>query len=114
PHPSPPGRPSDLRKSYEASAGSTFDNPLSSRFDENDAMLYFDEVRVPWERVFVAGDVAMCQKQFHSTPAHVYQNYQCQIRLLVKLRFFAGLGRKIAAALGTDGLPQVRDTLGPL
>jgi 4-hydroxyphenylacetate 3-monooxygenase len=102
------------RKSYELSAGSIFDNPLSSRFDENDAVLYFDEVRVPWERVFIAGDAAMCQDQFHATPAHVYQNYQCQIRLMVKLRFFAGLGRKIAAALGTDNLPQVRETLGQL
>ena len=102
------------RKSYELAAGSIFDNPLSSRFDENDAVLYFDQVRVPWERVFIAGDIAMCQKQFHETPAHVYQNYQCQIRLMVKFRFFAGLGRKITAALGTDGLPQVRQTLGQL
>ncbi len=102
------------RKSYEASAGSAFDNPLSSRFDENDAMLYFDEVRVPWERVFVAGDVAMCQKQFHATPAHVYQNYQCQIRLLVKLKFLVGLGRMIAAANGIENFPQVRETLGAL
>jgi 4-hydroxyphenylacetate 3-monooxygenase len=102
------------RKSYELSAGSVFDNPLSSRFDENDAVLYFDQVRVPWERVFVAGDIAMCQKQFHATPAHVYQNYQCQIRIMVKMRFFAGLGRKIAAALGTENLPQVRETLGRL
>ena len=30
------------RKSYEQSAHSRFDNPLSSRFDENDAVLYFD------------------------------------------------------------------------
>jgi 4-hydroxyphenylacetate 3-monooxygenase len=102
------------RKSYELAAGSIFDNPLSSRFDENDAVLYFDRVRVPWERVFIAGDIAMCQKQFHETPAHVYQNYQCQIRLMVKFRFFAGLGRKITAALGTDALPQVRQTLGQL
>jgi 4-hydroxyphenylacetate 3-monooxygenase len=102
------------RKSYELAAGSIFDNPLASRFDENDAVLYFDEVQVPSERVFIAGDVAMCQKQFHATPAHIYQNYQCQIRIMVKLRFFAGLGRKIAAALGTENLPQVRETLGQL
>lgn len=102
------------RKSYEAGAGSVFDNPLSSRFDENDAMLYFDEVRVPWERVFIAGDVAMCQKQFHATPAHVYQNYQCQIRLLVKLKFLAGLARLVASANGIEAFPQVRETLGGL
>jgi 4-hydroxyphenylacetate 3-monooxygenase len=100
------------RKSYEAAAGSQFDNPLASRFDENDAVLYFDEVHVPWERVFVAGDVPMCQKQFHATPAHVYQNYQCQIRLMVKLRFLAGIARLIAAAMGTENMPQVRETLG--
>jgi 4-hydroxyphenylacetate 3-monooxygenase len=102
------------RKSYEASAGSIFDNPLASRYDENDAVLYFDEVKVPWERVFVASDIAMCQKQFHATPAHVYQNYQCQIRLAVKLRFLAALGRMIAAANGSENFPQVRETLGEL
>jgi 4-hydroxyphenylacetate 3-monooxygenase len=102
------------RKSYEAAAGSQFDNPLASRFDENDAVLYFDEVHVPWERVFVAGDVPMCQKQFHATPAHVYQNYQCQIRLMVKLRFLAGIARLIATAMGTENMPQVRETLGQL
>jgi 4-hydroxyphenylacetate 3-monooxygenase len=102
------------RKSYELAARSIFDNPLASRFDENDAVLYFDEVRVPWERVFVAGDVDMCQKQFHATPAHVYQNYQCQIRLAVKLRFLAGLARHIADANGITAFPQVRETLGEL
>ena len=35
------------RKSYEAAAQSVFDNPLASRFDENDAVLYFDDVKVP-------------------------------------------------------------------
>ncbi|MFX5793640.1 4-hydroxyphenylacetate 3-hydroxylase N-terminal domain-containing protein, partial [Acinetobacter baumannii] len=50
------------RKSYEAAAPSVFDNPLSSRFDENDAVLYFDDVKVPWERVFVVDNVEMCQK----------------------------------------------------
>ncbi len=75
----------------EFNAGSVFDSPLASRFDENDAVLYFDDVLVRWERVFVARDVAMCQKQFHSTPAHVFQNYQCQIRLMVKMQFLLGL-----------------------
>ena len=102
------------RKSYEWAAGSTFDYPLSSRYDENDAVLYFDEVRVPWERVFIAGDIAMCQKQFHATPAHVLQNYQCQIRLMVKMRFLTGLARMIAAANGIETFPQVRETLGQL
>jgi len=102
------------RKSYEAHAGNPFDYPLSSRYDENDALLYFDDVKVPWERVFVAGDVKMCQTQFHGTPAHVYQNYQAQVRLMVKVRFLAGLGHRIAEVNGTLAFPQVREQLGRL
>jgi 4-hydroxyphenylacetate 3-monooxygenase len=98
------------RKSYEEHAVSRFDNPLSSQYDENDAVLYFDDVKVPWERVFVNQDIDMTLKQFHGTPAHVYQNYQCQIRLLVKMCFLAG----IAEANGIVGFPQVRDTLGQI
>jgi 4-hydroxyphenylacetate 3-monooxygenase len=56
------------RKSYEAHAVSVYDNPLSARFDENDALLYFDNVKVPWERVFVHRDTDMCRAQFHDTP----------------------------------------------
>ena len=81
------------RKSYEESATSVFDNPLASRFDENDAVLYFDDVKVPWERVFINQDIAMCQRQFHATPAHVFQNYQAQIRLMVKMRFLVGIAQ---------------------
>ncbi|MGD9863395.1 MAG: 4-hydroxyphenylacetate 3-hydroxylase family protein [Pseudodonghicola sp.] len=102
------------RKSYEAAATSTFDNPLASRFDENDAVLYFDDVKVPWDRVFVNQDTAMCAKQFHATPAHVYQNYQAQIRLMVKMRFLMGIARKTAETNGVIGFPQVRETLGQL
>jgi 4-hydroxyphenylacetate 3-monooxygenase len=101
------------RKSYEQGA-SVFDNPLASRFDENDAVLYFDDVEVPWERVFVSQDVAMCQRQFHATPAHVYQNYQSQVRLMVKMRFLVGIARRIAETNGVIGFPQVKETLGAL
>lgn len=102
------------RKSYEAAATSQFDNPLSSRFDENDAVIYFDDVKVPWERVLVCRDLKMAQAQWHETRAHVFQNYQCQVRLMVKLWFLVGIARKIAEINGIINYPQVRDTLGLL
>jgi 4-hydroxyphenylacetate 3-monooxygenase len=102
------------RRSYEEAAPSVFDYPLTSRFDENDAVLYFDDVKVPWERVFVNQDVAMCQKQFHATPAHVFQNYQAQVRLMVKMRFLVGIARRIAETNGVVAFPQVKELLGSL
>jgi 4-hydroxyphenylacetate 3-monooxygenase len=102
------------RKSYESAAPSVYDNPLASRFDENDAVIYFDDVKVPWDRIFVARDTAMMQQQFHATPAHVLQNYQCQVRLMVKMQFLMGIAHRIAEINGTIGLPPVRDALGQL
>jgi 4-hydroxyphenylacetate 3-monooxygenase len=102
------------RKSYESGATSIFDNPISSRFDENDALMYFDDVRVSWDRVFVNRNVDMCRAQFHDTPGHIYQNYQAQIRLTVKLRFLVGLARQLADMIGTTSMPSVREQLGVL
>ncbi len=100
------------RRSYEAGAVSQFDHPLSSRFDENDAVVYFDEVKVPWERVFFRKDISMGQAQWHETRAHVLQNHQCQVRFAVKLRFLVGIARQIAETNGIVNFPQVRETLG--
>jgi 4-hydroxyphenylacetate 3-monooxygenase len=102
------------RRSYEGAATSRFDYPLSSIFDENDAIVYFDEVKIPWERVFVHRDPSMSLAQFHTTPAHCYQNYQAQIRLAVKLRYLVGLAHRICETIGTLDFPQVRETLGML
>lgn len=102
------------RKSFEAAAVSEFDNPLAWRFDENDALMYFDDVKVPWDRVFVYRDTDMCRAQFHDTCGHRYQNYQAQIRLLVKMQFLAGLARRLTETIGTVTMPPINEKLGEL
>jgi 4-hydroxyphenylacetate 3-monooxygenase len=102
------------RKSYEAHAVSVFDNPISSRYDENDALMYFDDVKVPWDRMFVYRDTDMCRAQFHDTHGHSYQNYQAQIRLSVKIAFMAGLAHRLTEAIGTTNIPSVSEQLGML
>jgi 4-hydroxyphenylacetate 3-monooxygenase len=102
------------RRSYEASATSTFDNPVSSQLDEADGVIFFDDVKVPWERVFVNRNIALLEKQFHGTPVHVYQNYQCNIRLLVKLQFLGAIAHRMTEINSTTHFPQVKETLGQL
>jgi 4-hydroxyphenylacetate 3-monooxygenase len=102
------------RRSYEAAVTSTFDYPLASRFDESDSVAYFDDVKIPWERVFFLKNLRMAQAQWHDTRAHVMQNYQCMIRLAVKLKFLLGLARKVAELNNIVNFPQVRETLGLL
>jgi 4-hydroxyphenylacetate 3-monooxygenase len=102
------------RRSYEGAVTSAFDYPLASRFDESDSVAYFDDVKIPWDRVFFLKNLKMAQAQWHDTRAHVMQNYQCMIRLAVKLKFLLGLARKVAELNNIINFPQVRETLGLL
>ena len=102
------------RKSFESSAVSKFDNPLSSSFDENDCILVFDDVKVSWDRVFVHRNIRMAQDQWHAIPTHCYQNYQCQIRLMVKMRFLLGVARRITEINGILSFPAVKEALGQM
>lgn len=102
------------RRPYAAAASSGYDYPLSTRYDETDALVVFDDVFVPWERVFVDRDVPQVRRQFFETGAHVLGNWQAQIRFAVKLQFIAGLARKITSVNGVDKIPGVQEKLGEL
>ena len=63
-----PGLKLFCRTSYELAAktnGSPFDYPLSSRFDENDAIFVLDNVFIPWEDVLIYREsrAADCKKE---------------------------------------------------
>ncbi|WP_028933667.1 4-hydroxyphenylacetate 3-hydroxylase family protein [Pseudonocardia spinosispora] len=102
------------RRPYAPAATSTYDYPLTTRYDETDALLVFDDVLIPWANVFVDRDVTAVRRQFHDTGAHVLGNWQAQNRFSVKLRFLAGLARKVAAVNGVDKFPGVVEKLGEL
>jgi 4-hydroxyphenylacetate 3-monooxygenase len=82
------------RTSYEMTAevmGSPFDYPLSSRLDENDAVLILDKVLIPWENIFLYRDVKKANDFFPvSGFLHRFALHGCT-RLAVKLDFLCGL-----------------------
>jgi 4-hydroxyphenylacetate 3-monooxygenase len=102
------------RPPYAVGRSSTFDYPLSTRFDETDSLVVFDDVFVPWENVLVYRNVELLRAQYFETASHVLGNNQAQIRLAVKLQFIAGLARKIAATTKVDQFPAVQERLGEL
>jgi len=111
---SAPGLKMYSRRSYAAAAPNAFDYPLSSRFDETDALVVLDDVFVPWEHVFVYRDIALCRDQWWRTPSHVYGNHQAQVRYAVKLRFLAGLTKRLCDITGSASLPPVQIMLGEM
>ncbi|PYO16945.1 MAG: 4-hydroxyphenylacetate 3-hydroxylase, partial [Candidatus Rokuibacteriota bacterium] len=72
------------RRPYATAATSVFDYPLSSRFDEVDTTVVFNDVFVPWEQVFIYRNVDLVNAQFHETPSHTTANFQALVRFGVK------------------------------
>jgi len=97
-----------------ARAGNAFDYPLSSRFDESDAYVVFDNVFVPWERVFIYRNVEISRDQWFKTPSHAYGNHQAQVRYVTKLRFMAGLAHRMNEMTGNLAAPPVQIMMGEL
>jgi 4-hydroxyphenylacetate 3-monooxygenase len=97
-----------------ARAGSAFDYPLSSRFDESDSYVIFDNVFVPWERVFIYRNLEVSRDQWWKTPSHLYGNHQAQVRYVTKLRFMIGLAQKMNEMTGNAAQPPVQIMMGEL
>ena len=100
------------RRPYAQEATSVFDYPLSSRFDEVDATVVFDDVFVPWEQVFVYRNVDLVNAQFHESPSHTLANFQSLVRFTVKLEFMAGLALKLLEVHAAEKKPEAQAALG--
>ena len=102
------------RSSYELDAHSPFDAPLASRFDENDAVVVFENALVPWENVLVYRDVERCKGFYAESGFFNRFNLQSCVRLCIKLEFCIGLMLKGVAATGTAGFRGVQSQIGEL
>ena len=102
------------RRPFAPIATNAFDYPLSSRFDESDSFVVFDNVFVPWERVFIYRNLELMRDQWWKTPSHLYGNHQAQVRYVTKLRFMMGLAKKMNESTGNDAHPPVQIVMGEL
>jgi len=110
-----PGLKLICRPSYEMKAavmGSPFDYPLSSRMDENDAVLVFDNVLVPWENVLVYRDLDKAQRFPYLSGFLNRLTLHGATRLAVKLDFVAGLLLKAVESTGVDKFRGVQANVG--
>lgn len=90
------------------------DGPLASRFDELDAVCYFDDVLVPWDRVFIHGDVETANNLRPGTGMTAYAWHQSAVRAWIKAETVLELAIRCAKVSGRDQQPLVRQRLGEL
>ncbi|MQG11915.1 MAG: 4-hydroxyphenylacetate 3-monooxygenase, oxygenase component [SAR202 cluster bacterium] len=93
---------------------SSFDHPLGARFEEMDALVFFDNVLVPWERVFLLGDVDMCNDYAAATQSTSHTGQQVVNRTVVKTEFILGLASLMAETLGSTEVPHVQERIGEI
>jgi 4-hydroxyphenylacetate 3-monooxygenase oxygenase component len=89
-----------------------FDRPLSTRFDEQDAFVIFDDVEIPRDRVFIDGDVEIYNGIGRSGIRDNMTN-QTTVRAVTKLEFAYGLATRMAEAIN-DQSPATLEMLGEL
>jgi 4-hydroxyphenylacetate 3-monooxygenase len=102
------------RRPFALHADNSFDYPLSSRFDESDNYVVFDNVFVPWEHVFIYRNIEVSRDQWWKTTAHTLGNHQAQVRYVTKLRFLLGMAQRMNEMTGNVAAPPVQVMMGEL
>ena len=102
-----PGMKFMCRESFDTGR-SHFDHPLGSRFEEMDAIVFFDHVLVPWERVFLYGDVELANNWGGATNRNTHTGHQVVAKNVVKCEFILGLAHLMVDTLGSGQIPQVQ------
>ncbi|MBO0737318.1 MAG: 4-hydroxyphenylacetate 3-monooxygenase, oxygenase component [Alphaproteobacteria bacterium] len=95
-------------------AASVMDYPLSARFDETDAMVIFEDVLVPWERVFIHRDPQLCNSLYNRTGIMPQIMHQFATKNLAKAEFMMGLAFAIAKSTNIDQHLHVQGMLAEL
>jgi 4-hydroxyphenylacetate 3-monooxygenase len=95
-------------------AGSPLDHPLSSRYDETDGMAIFDDVLVPWERVFIYRDVSISNTLHRRTDALTASQQQYVIKDLAKAEFMMALAFALARSTKVDEHQHIQGCLAEL
>jgi 4-hydroxyphenylacetate 3-monooxygenase len=84
-------------------------HPLGGRFEEIDAVVIFDDVRVPWERVFMLGHPELCNAFYTDTSAVIHMSHQVISRTLTKTETYLGLLSLMTEAIGIEQFTHVQE-----
>jgi len=93
---------------------SHFEHPLGSRFEEMDCVVFFNDVLVPWERVFLLGDVDLLNATATSTHSMTHTAHQGAAKNIAKCEFVLGLALMMTRTIGNAHLPHSEERLAEL
>ncbi|MEC0226142.1 4-hydroxyphenylacetate 3-monooxygenase, oxygenase component [Paenibacillus alba] len=86
---------------------STFNYPLSSRFEEMDTLVIFDDALVPWDRVFICGNEEMAYRFFDESRFFTHASTQIMCKNIAKTEFLLGTIESMVEAAGLQRYEHV-------
>ena len=91
-----------------------FDYPLSGQYDEMDSLAVFDDVLVPWERVFAFEDVPLAN--YALTHVEMWRQYMQQVAVknIAKLEFILGITHGIVEGIGIGIYGHVQEKVSEI
>jgi 4-hydroxyphenylacetate 3-monooxygenase len=93
---------------------SPYDHPLSARYEEMDAVVFFDDVFVPWEKVFLYRDVEICNKAYGATGAVAHMAHQVVCKNIAKTEYLLGLVMLLVDAIGIDRFQHIHEKVADI
>lgn len=108
-----PGLKFQCRETVDYGA-SHYDHPLGSRYEELDAVVMFDDVFVPWERVFLYRNVAICNQAYVATGTLQHMAHHVVCKNVAKTEFLLGLVSLLVESIGIGGFQHVQEKVAEI
>ncbi|WP_210470229.1 4-hydroxyphenylacetate 3-monooxygenase, oxygenase component [Sporosarcina sp. 6E9] len=93
---------------------SSFNHPLSSRFEETDSIIVFDNVLVPWNRVFYYNNAKVAEEFPIQSSFHPFTKHQVLIRQIVKTEFVLGIAELLIETIKIGEYQHIQEKMSEI
>lgn len=93
---------------------SFFDHPLSSQYEEMDSIVVFDNVVVPWDRVFFYQNSEMAESFLPTSGFSNFAIHQVITRQIVKTEFILGIAELVAKTINVREYQHIQEKLSEI
>lgn len=93
---------------------SSFNHPLSSRFEEMDSIVVFDNVLVPWNRVFYYNNVEVAEEFPIQSSFHPFTKHQVLTRQIVKTEFVLGIAELLIETINISEYQHIQEKMSEI
>ena len=100
------------RRPYSTGQHNVFDHPLAARYEESDAVVVFNDVLVPWDRVFIYNDVDASNDLYTKSFVRQHAAHQTAVRGVAKISLAVGTAIHLARSIKIDQFLGVQEKLG--